>query len=110
MLTPPVASNPCDTSGERVLRASRRRGVRSVDSGWTECGIDSRNRHVAEAELAPAPAKAAPPVCPRERLDAPPGSWTTSPPKGAYRLKLGVVRQIRSHERRFLHNISFADF
>src|SRR5271166_5284492 len=63
---------------ERVLRASRRRGVRSVDSGWTGCGIDSRNRHVAEAELAPAPAKAAHRVSSSERPDAPPEAWTTS--------------------------------
>ncbi len=41
----------------RALRASRRRGVRSGDSGCTGCGIDSRNRHVAEAELAPAQRK-----------------------------------------------------
>ena len=70
---------------ERVLRASRQRGVRSVDSGWTGCGIDSRNRHVAEAELAPAPAKAAHPVSSCERPDAPPGAWTTSRPKGPFR-------------------------
>ena len=70
---------------ERVLRASRQRGVRSVDSGRTGCGIDSRNRHVAEAELAPAPAKAAQPFSLCERADAPPGAKDTSRLKGTYR-------------------------
>ncbi len=41
--------------------------VRSVDSGWTGCGIDSRNRLIAVAELAPAPAKAAHPLSLCER-------------------------------------------
>ena len=71
--------------GSEVLRASRQRGVRSVDSGRTGCGIDSRNRHVAEAELAPAPAKAAQPFSLCERADAPPGAKDTSRPKGTYR-------------------------
>ena len=72
-------------TGASVLRASRQRGVRSVDSGRTGCEIDSRNRHVAEAELAPAPAKAAHSVSLCERLDAPSGAKDTSRPKGTYR-------------------------
>src|SRR4051812_36436250 len=46
----------------------------AIALGWTGCGIDSRNWHVAEAELAPAPAKAARPVSTCERPDAPPGA------------------------------------
>ena len=47
--------------------------------------IDFRSRHVAEAERRrPAPAKAAHRVSSCERLDAPPGAWTT-PPKGPFR-------------------------
>src|SRR3954469_10879480 len=49
------------------------------------CEIDSRNRHVAEAELAPAPAKAAQPLSLCERAAAPPGAEDTSRPKGADR-------------------------
>src|SRR6516225_4309654 len=49
------------------------------------CGIDSRNRLVAEAELALAPAKAAHRFSSRERTDAPPGAKARSRPNGAYR-------------------------
>src|SRR5215471_10320345 len=48
-------------------------------------GIDSRNRYVAEAELAPAPAKAAHRSSLSERAGAPSGAQARSRPKGAYR-------------------------
>src|SRR3954452_9909279 len=57
----------------------------AIPLGWTGCEIDSRNRHVAEAELAPAPAKAAQPLSLCERAAAPPGAEDTSRPKGADR-------------------------
>ena len=49
------------------------------------CGIDSRNRLIAAAELAPVPAKAAHPLSLRKRADAPPGAKARSRPNGAYR-------------------------
>ena len=49
------------------------------------CGIDSRNRLVAEAELALAPAKAAHRFSLGERTGAPPGAKARSRPNGAYR-------------------------
>src|SRR5215471_18304335 len=49
------------------------------------CGIDSRNRLVAEAELALAPAKAAHRFSSGERTGAPPGAKARSRPNGAYR-------------------------
>src|SRR6516165_11719991 len=84
----PVKSGPSkaqQAGRERVLRASRQRGVRSVDSGRMGCGIDSRNRLIAAAELAPAPAKAAHPLSVRERADAPPGAKARSRPNGSCR-------------------------
>src|SRR5258707_13878675 len=49
------------------------------------CGIDSRNRLNAAAELALAPAKAAHPLSLCERADAPPGAKARSRPNGSYR-------------------------
>jgi RNA-directed DNA polymerase len=49
------------------------------------CGIDSRNRLNAAAELALAPAKAAHPLSLSERADAPPGAKARSRPNGSYR-------------------------
>jgi len=46
----------------------------SVGSGRMGCGIDSRNRLVAEAELALAPSKAAHRFSSGERTGAPPGA------------------------------------
>src|SRR5271166_680287 len=71
-------------AGVAATRGPKRR-QRLDGIGWTGCGIDSRNRHVAEAEPAPAPAKAAHRVSSCERPDAPPGAWTPSRPKGAFR-------------------------
>src|SRR5215468_12223306 len=58
------------------------------------CGIDSRNRLVAEAELALAPAKAAHRFSLGERTGAPPGAKARSRPNSAYR---NLVRPISSH-------------
>src|SRR6266478_683004 len=54
-------------------------------SGRMGCGIDSRNRLIAAAELAPAPAKAAHPLSLSERADAPPGAKARSRPNGSCR-------------------------
>ena len=56
-----------------------------MGSGRMGCGIDSRNRLVAEAELALAPAKAAHRFSSSERTGAPPGAKARSRPNGAYR-------------------------
>ena len=55
----------------------------SVGSGRMGCGIDSRNRLVAEAELALAPSKAAHRFSSGERTGAPPGAKARSRPNGA---------------------------
>src|SRR5215831_12425953 len=58
-----------------------------MGSGRMGCGIDSRNRLVAEAELALAPAKAAHRFSSGERTSAPPGAKARSRPNGAWNLR-----------------------
>ena len=80
MSRPRLGAAPMSSAERQARRRARLRQQRR-----TGCEIDSRNRHVAEAELAPAPAKAAHSVSLCERLDAPSGAKDTSRPNGTYR-------------------------